>query len=448
MPKLERAEIMTLIEEENWPALRRSLADWPAADMAELLESQLDKRRRVLLFRALPRTLAGEVFSHLDGDDQDALLRDLTDEEARHILAELRPDDRTALLEELPAPVTQRLFALLSPEDLRESRMLLGYPEESVGRLMTPDYVTVREDWTVEEALAHIREVGHDSETLNRIYVTGARGKLIDELRIRQLILAQPRQHISQLMDRSVISISAFADREEAVQVIQHYDLFALPVVDSDGVLVGIVTSDDVLDVAEEEATEDIHLGAAVAPLRASYRDASIWELFARRVPWLLLLVFINLISSGIIAAYEETLAAALALAFFIPLLIDSGGNTGSQAATLMVRALATGDVRPREWLATLSKELMVGLALGLVVALATAGLGLFRGGAEVGLIVGLTMVCIVVAANLIGTLMPLALRLLKIDPAVASSPLITSIADAMGLIIYFSIATAVLGVL
>jgi magnesium transporter len=252
---------------------------------------------------------------------------------------------------------------------------------------------------------------------------------------------------VEQIMDYSFASIMALEDREKAVESIQHYDLVALPVVDADGVLLGIVTVDDVMDVAEKEATEDFHKITAVSPLKAKYSESNAWTLYRKRIGWLATLVMINLVSSGVIAAYEETLTAFIALAFFIPLLIDSGGNAGTQSATLVVRAIATGDVELGHWTRTFGREVGVGVLLGLTMGLASGLLGLFRGGYEIGLVVFLAMVSIVLVANLAGALLPFLLTGLRLDPAVASSPLITTIADGAGLLIYFSLATYVLRV-
>ncbi|MGQ9780599.1 MAG: magnesium transporter, partial [Bacillota bacterium] len=334
----------------------------------------------------------------------------------------------------------------LSSEDRKEALSLLGYPEDSVGRFMTPDYIAVRPHWTVAQALEHIRTRGMDSETIYNIYVTDDSWKLLDDIELRRLILAAPSEKIEQLMDHVFVSLNALDDREQAVRVMERYDVLALPVVDAEGILLGIVTADDVFDVAREEATEDFHKSAAVAPLRTSYHEANALSLFTSRIGWLVTLVFINLASSGVIAFFEKTLASTIALAFFIPLLIDSGGNAGSQSATLVVRALATGEVKISQWLKVLFREIMVGLMLGLVMGLASGLLGLFRGGYRVGLVVGISMTAIIVLANLIGVLLPFFLTRFKLDPAVASSPLITSIADCMALFIYFSIARWLLG--
>ncbi|MBS3965720.1 MAG: magnesium transporter [Truepera sp.] len=442
-------EIASLIHEKRWGALARYRA-WPetetlAPELADAL-LKLNPADRVLLFRALPKEIAAEVFSYLEGEPRDALLRQLTDHETLQLLDELSPDDRTALLGELPGRVTQRLLNLLSPEDLREARQLLGYPEQSVGRLMTPDYLAVRPEWTIDEALKHIRTFGHESETADIIYVTDARWRLLDDLPLQRLVMTVPDKRVHEIMDNTYVALRTSDNREEAVRMMQRYDRVALPVVDSDGVLVGIITVDDVLDVAEAEATEDFHKVAAIAPLRMSYWEASKTFLFRSRIGWLIGLVLVNLASSGIIAGFEELLTASIALAFFIPLIIDTGGNAGAQSATLMVRAIATGDVKLNQWARAFTKELVIGIGIGLTVGLAGLLLGFLRGGFEIGLVVMLTMVVMLVFTNLIGLSLPFILTRFGLDPALASGPVITSIADAVGLLIYFSIAAWILG--
>lgn len=438
-------KIKETIEQRQFGNLREILKDVPAPDIAELLLN-LDRPDRGLLFRTIPRQLSSEVFSYLESSHKDDLLKDMTDEETRLLLSNLSPDDRTQFLEELPGQATQRLLNLLNSEDRRKTLQLLGYPEESVGRLMTPDYVAVRPSWTIGQALEHIRNKGRDSETINVVYVVDPSWKLIDALELRRFILAKPDLAVEQVMDYTFVSISVFEDREKAVQLIQHYDLDALPVIDSEGILLGIVTVDDVMDVAEEEVTEDFQKVGAIMPLKMGYRESSIWLLYRRRIVWLGGLVLVNLISAGVIAAHEEMLISSIALAFFIPLLIATGGNAGAQSATLMVRAIATGELGLGEWSWAIGREIGIGALLGMTIGLATWGLGLFKGGIEIGIVVGLTMIAVVIASNLIGVILPFLLTRLRLDPAVASSPLITSIADVVGLIIYFSIATRILG--
>lgn len=439
-------EVQALIAEQRWLDLREQLSRWPAPEIADLLR-ELSNAERMLVFRVLPRTLAGEVFSYLEHDDQYELLTSLSQEETRLLLANLSPDDRTQLFEELPGQVTQKLLNLLSPHDLKEARQLLGYPEESVGRLMTPDYVAVRPNWTIAKALEHIRVRGRDSETIDVIYVTDEKWHLLDAIELRRFILAEPTQTVRSLMDESYVVLSAFDDRERAVEALRRYSLPALPVVDSDGVLVGIVTFDDLIDVAEEEVTEDFHRSAAIEPLRGSYLETPILELVQKRVPWLVALVFVNVFSGATIAAFEETIAAVVSLVFFLPLLIGSAGNAGSQSATLTVRALATGDIESGDWWRLLAKELLVAFLLGSAMALAVGVLGIIRVGWQVAGVVSLTMLVLVLMGSLIGMSLPFLLRRLGLDPATASGPLVTSLSDIVGVLIYFSLATWLLGI-
>ncbi|MDW7711461.1 MAG: magnesium transporter [Deferrisomatales bacterium] len=430
----------------DWEGVRGVLAALPVPEVAEVLRAA-EGQDGLLFFRLLPREQAAEVFSYLEAHEEDEILRQLTEAEARALLASIAPDDRTGLLEELPGAAVQKLLNLLSAEDLREARRFLGFPEESVGRLATPDYVAVRPDWTVAQALAHLRRVGRDSETIDVIYVTEKPSwRLAGVAELRRLILADPESTVSEAMRAPHVVLQATDDREEAVRAMGRYDLPVLPVVDAAGVLIGIVTHDDVFDVAQEEVTEDIHKTASVFPLRASYRRASVLHLYRKRVGWLAALLVISLLSSSIIAAFEETLARVVALAFFIPLLIGTGGNTGSQSAMLMVRALVTDDISLRDWFRTLLKELAVGALLGATLALGAYALGAWQADPRVGLVVGASLMAIVVVANLVGMLLPFLLARLRLDPTVASSPLITTIADAGGLLIYFGMATWLLG--
>ncbi|MGC6423769.1 MAG: magnesium transporter [Lentimonas sp.] len=439
-------EIQELIEKNQLKAVAERFKSWAYPEIADLL-TQLDKPHQILAYRALPRQRAADMFAYLETEDQDRLLEALTDADTRTLLADLSPDDRTEMLEELPATVTRRLMQLLSPEDLAESRQLLGYPEESVGRLMTPDYIRIRAEWTVEQAISHIRKYGKDSEIFNILYVTDGDGTLIDIVRMRRIILAAAGTVIKDILNYNCVSISAFEDREVAVEMIQRYDINALPVVDSEGVLVGIVTVDDIMDVAEEEVTEDIQKGAGMQPLETKYSAASPFQLFRKRIGWLLILIFVNLISAGVISNYEDYVMEFITLALFMPLVIASGGNCGAQSATLMVRALATSDVELGDWVKSVSKEIFVGVLLGAAMAIIAGGVSkLYGGDMNIAIIVALSMITIVFVANAFGALLPFALSRIKVDPATASTPLITSLMDVLGLIIYFSIAVVVLG--
>ena len=451
LKELLTPEIIQLIRERQWADMREVLVIWPPAEVADLIQS-IDEPARVLLMRFLPRSYEARVFSELSPGLQDELLKELSNHEVRGLLAELSPDDRTALMEEMPVEVTRRLFSLLSPEDLKETRQLLGYPEGSVGRVMTPNFVGIRAEMTVGEALEHIRGRGETSETINVVYVVDETGVLLDEISLRRLVLAQPEKKVSDIMDGNVVSLSGYSDQEEAVAMIKKYNYLALPVVDSAGVLLGIVTIDDLMDVAEEEVTEDFLKFGAVSPeadgegLFDSIREAAVSILFRRRIAWLVLLVFANIPTGFAMSFFTGTIESAVALVFFLPLLIGSGGNAGSQSATLLVRALATGNVKMKDVWRMLGKEFSVSLLLGLTMGVAVYGIAVFRGGPMVGIVVAISMLLIVLSSSIVGMLLPFVLQKFGRDPATASAPLITSIADVGGVLIYFSIAARIIG--
>jgi magnesium transporter len=443
-------DVKAWVADRRLGEIRSALPQLAPAESAEILR-ELAPPERAVAFRALPREYAADVFAELSPAAKDGLLGDLSEQETRRLLGHMAPDDRTELFEEMPDQVTQRLLKLLSPDDLREARQLLGYPEESVGRLMTPDFIAVGPEDSVGRALERIRKQAEERETVHTVFVTDDRGKLLGYAALGRLVAAPEDRRVQDLIDPAVVSIRAREDQEEAARLMERHDLEVLAVVGPEGVLLGVATVDDILDVVEEEATEDIHslgaVGHGPAPgLRTGLREATFGMIYRARVPWLLLLVFMNIFSGTGIAYFEDTLETMIALAFFLPLLIDSGGNAGTQSATLMVRALATGDVRLRDWLQMFSKELAIALALGLTMALAVFGIGVWRGGTELAWIVSFTMVGTVTFGSLVGMLLPFGLERFDMDPATASAPLVTSIADIGGVLIYFSLATWMLG--
>ncbi len=441
---LLKPAIEEMLAANRWQELRDLLIWLPEPDIADLV-TDADEEKRIFILRLLPKRLLPTVFAHLDGKLKADILNSLSEEEAQVILSGMAPDDRADFLEQLPGKAIQKLLTLLNPKDRQESLQLLGYPEESVGRLMTTDYVAILPNWTVNEALDHIRLEGVDSETINVIYVVDADWKLIGVMGLRRLILAGPEEHIGNVMEKTIISVSAFDDREEAIRIIRRYDVIALPVVDAKGVMLGIVTIDDLFDVAEEEVTEDFQKSAAVNPLDVSYRESSILSLYKKRVLWLLGLLGVSVVTTGIISSHNTLLASSIALASFIPLLTGAGGNTGSQSATLMIRAMTTGDIRERQWIEVVFREIVIGCLLGATMGATSLLLGIFRGGWRLALIVSLSMASIVILSGILGILLPLILQRLRVDPAAASNPLIASVIDIVGLVIYFSVAVRVL---
>lgn len=446
-------DIRELIEQKNFVVLKEAIQDLPSADIAEILE-ELEEDDEAVVFRILPRERAAEVFEYLPIEYQERLLQLLSKESVEEILNEMSPDDRTMLLEELPGEVTQRLLKVLSPEQRRIASTLLGYPEESVGRLMTPEYVAVRSYWTLQETLDFLRKTGEDRETLNVIYVVDERGYLIDDIKLRQVVLGKPESTIADLMDNSYVSLSATEDREVAVQTFKKYDRVALPVVDSEGKLLGIVTVDDMLDVAEEEATEDIQKMGGMAALDEPYLEIPLVSMIRKRAGWLVVLFLGEMLTTAAMGHFEEEIARAVVLALFIPLIISSGGNSGGQAATLVIRALALGEITLKSWWKIMRREVYSGLwlggILGVIGYVRIVGWSLFSDvygphAQLIGITVALALVFVVLCGTLSGSMFPLILRRLGADPAVSSAPFVATLVDVMGVIIYFTLASFIL---
>jgi magnesium transporter len=433
-------EIRELLEREDPSRLRDLLDFMRIQDIAQAL-MDLDEAQIPRVFAALPRGRKVDVFSYLDPHYQYQLLARISADDARHILSEMLPDDLTALLEDLPREEVRRLLRLLPFRAIRRALTLLGYPDNSVGRLMTPQFVSVRSDWSVERCLDYMRTQKERGEPVHVVFLTDAERHLVAGIPLERFVRGHPNDTVATLARGPVISVNATAERAEAARIMQHYDLEVLPVVDDDNILLGIVTVDDVMDVVEEEATEDFHRIGAVGLVNLSLRDARPSLLYRKRIGWLLGLVFLNLIGGFLISQYEETIEALVVLVFFLPLIIDSGGNAGAQSATLMIRALATGDVEMPDWLRLLGKELAVAVSLGVTMALAVSALGFWRGGPEIAVVVALAMTGVVVMGSLVGMLLPFILTRVRLDPATASAPLVTSVADIGGILIYFSIA-------
>lgn len=446
-------ELTQLVRERRFDQLHTRIGQFGPPDMAEVLEA-LPGDVEAVVFRLLDRERALDTFEYLSLPSQERLIRGLGDREVAGILNEMSADDRTALLEELPGEVTRRLMNLLTPAERDIATRLLNYPEESIGRLMTPDYVAVKRHWTAAQALEHVRVYGRDSETLNVVYVTGPGGVLIDDLRMRELLLVDPATRIDSMIDEQFVSLHATDDQETAVAVFRKHDRSALPVVDSDGVIVGIVTVDDVFDVAEEEATEDIQMLGGVEALEEPYLSISLGRVIRKRAFWLVLLFLGQTLTATAMGFFESEIASAVVLALFLPLIISSGGNPGSQAAALVTRAMALGEVGVRDWWAIARREILAGVALGALLG----GLGFMRvaiwGVAFdaygenwflIGVTVLLALVGVVLWGSLTGSLLPIVLKRLGADPAASSTPFVATIVDVVGIVIFFGLAKLVL---
>ncbi|MBQ2118936.1 MAG: magnesium transporter [Clostridia bacterium] len=443
------------IGEKDFKTLRELLHETNPVDVAEAL-AELPERELTICFRMLDKDTASEVFSGMEPDAQELLIRSLSDKELKEIVDDMWTDDAADLVEEMPANVVSRILAAASPETRKSINELLRYPEDSVGSIMTPDYVTHKESMTVDEALAHIRKVGLDKETIYTCYVTEAR-KLIGVVSARSLLIADGSAPISGLMHRNFVSLNTDDDREVAASEIKKYGLIAMPAVDKEGRLVGIVTVDDAIDVLEEETTEDMEIMAAISPSEKPYLKTGVFETWKQRIPWLLLLMVSATFTGMIISGFEEALAACTALTAFIPMLMDTGGNSGSQSSVTIIRALALGDITPKDILKVIGKELRVAVLCGVTLAAANfvkivlVEMLLFKSlefspqGFLVITAVCLTLLITILFAKLIGCSLPIAAKALKLDPAVMASPFITTAVDAISLIVYFFISTQIL---
>lgn len=446
-------EIEEMIRAGDFTSLRSVLEDWVAPDLAELI-AEMPPESQAVIFRILPRQLAAETFEYLPLEEQESLLKALAHEQVAELLNAMSPDDRTALLEELPSEVTKRIFTLLSPSELATAKKLLGYPENSIGRLMTPDYVAVRKNWTVNEVLDHVRTYGRDSETLNVLYVVDDKGRLLDDIRVRDFLLSPASRTVSELMDNEAVALKATDDQEVAVAAFRKYDAVALPVTDSAGILVGIVTVDDVLDVAEEAATEDIQKLGGMEALEEPYMNVAFPEMVKKRARWLMVLFMGEMLTISAMTFFEEELHKNLALASFVPLIISSGGNSGSQAATLVIRALALGEVTLKDWWEVLKREVFSGLTFGITLGAMGFARVLFWSmvlkeyGADwylIGATLTLTLVFVVTFGTVVGSMMPFILKRLGADPAASSTPFIATLVDVTGIVIYFVVASFVI---
>ena len=420
--------------------LKDAINTYEPIEVVHILE-ELSPDERVIAYRFLQKDLALEVFEQLDPELQEQLLNSFSEVQAVQIIEDMEADDRVRLLDELPALVAERLVTKLSPEERKKTALLRGYELETAGRIMTPDYLSLKKNMTVNEAIERVRTSDVDKDNLTTLYVTDEYRVLNGIVDLQELVIGKPDQTIEEIMNEDIVYAMTDHDQEMVARMLQEHDLIAIPVVDRERRLVGAVTIDDVVDILEEEATEDFHKIGAVGKFRINFRDATIPFLYRIRIGWLMVLVFMNIFSGAGIAFFEETIEAVVALVFFLPLLIDSGGNAGSQSATMMVRALATGDVVFRDWFKLLWKEIRVALAMGLTMALGVVLIASFRA-PEVIMVVGLTMTLVVVVGSLLGMSLPFVLSRFNMDPATASGPLITSLADIAGVLIYFSIAT------
>ena len=442
-----------LLDDKKYQTLKDILTTMNGADIAAVFED-MDEERIPLLFRLLPKELAAETFAELSPELQEHLIRGFSDKELREVVSELYVDDAADLVEEMPASVVKRILAQADPQMRREINEILRYPENSAGSIMTTEYVSLRPSMTIAEALQRIRRTGVDKETIYTCYVTEER-RLLGTVSVKHMLLAPDENTpVSRIMDEHVISVSTLTDQEEVAQMLSKYNFLALPVVDTDGRMVGIVTFDDAIDVLVEETTEDIEKMAGMLPSEKSYLRSTPWDLFKHRIPWLMLLMVSATFTGMIITGFESALAAQVVLTAFIPMLMDTGGNSGSQASVTVIRALSLGELDLSDLPKVVWKEIQTAVLCGVALAaLCFVKIMVFDrlvlGNSDItvmtAFVVCLTMALTVLVAKIVGCTLPLIAKKLGFDPAVMASPFITTIVDALSLLVYFGIASALL---
>ena len=437
-----------LIEKKAFMELRGELLEMNAADIAAILED-LSNAETIKIFRLLPKDLAAEVFSFLPIEVEQFIITALTAKEAGLLIDNMFADDAADLMDEMPANVVTRLLAHADPETRRDINHLLQYPEDSAGSLMTVEFVALKEGLTVSEAIARIRKDAGDSADFNVCYVLDDRRKLIGTVELRDLILAEPNELVGNIMNENFISVNTHDDQEEVAQAFQKYDCTAMPVVDKEFRLVGIITIDDIVDIIEQEATEDIEMMAAITPTDKSYMKTTVFETWKKRIPWLLLLMISATFTGQIIQHYENALGAYIVLTSFIPMLMDTGGNAGSQASVTIIRGLSLNELEFSDIWAIMWKEFRVSICCGITLAVANFAKLLLvdRVGIMIALVVCITLASAVIVAKLVGCTLPVLAKKIGFDPAVMASPFITTIVDALSLMIYFTVATHLLGI-
>ena len=440
-------ELRELLDTKQYTGLRQELMELNEADIAAIMEEMEDKEM-LKIFRILPKDLAADVFSYMEVENQQFIITSLSERDAANIIDNLMADDATDLLEEMPANVVKKLLSLASPETRRDINQLLRYPEDSAGSIMTVEFVDLKENLTVANAIERIRNVGVDSETINICYVLDSRRTLIGTVALRYLLLSDADEIIGDIMNENVISINTMMDQEEVARQFQKYDFTAMPVVDQENRLVGIITVDDIVDILTQEATEDIEMMAAILPTDKPYMKTSVWETWMKRIPWLLLLMVSSTFTERIISSAEDALSACVVLTAYIPMLMGTGGNAGGQSSGTIIRGLSLNEIEFEDMFKVIWKEIRVAFLCGLsLFVVCFAKLMLFdKVGMSIAVVICITLVCTLLIAKTVGSVLPMLAQKVGLDPAVMASPFITTIVDALSLIIYFNVAMNLLG--
>lgn len=443
---MDEKDFLELIEQKKYIKIKKELSEINKVDIAELL-NPLDPNITLLIFRMLPKDIAVDVFAHFSADQQEDIINAVTDKELQFILAELFFDDMIDLIEEMPANVVNKILVNSTQDERNIINKFLKYPTDSAGSLMTIEYVELRKEMTVKDALAHIKEIGLTKETVYTCYVTDKNRKLLGIVSLKNLVTSEETIPIAEILHEEVIYVNTHDDQETVANIFRKYGFLALPVVDKEQRLTGIITVDDIMGVMEKEATEDFQRMAALAPSEEAYLESNVFVLAKQRMPWLLVLMIGATFTGGIIARFENILQSVVLLTAFIPMLMDTGGNSGNQSSTLIIRGLATGDVTTQDIWKVLWKEFRISILTGLGLAFVNFLKNMLfdRVGVLVSLTVSLTLIVTVMLAKMVGGILPLIAKKLKMDPAIMAGPLITTIVDSLALIVYFSIATLLL---
>lgn len=444
---MEIEEVKDLLENKKFNILKNELKEMNSADIPSLLE-ELDKESVVKVFRILSKEQAGDAFSYMELDMKEKLIHDLTDAELRNVMDELFMDDTVDLIEEMPSNVVKRILKAVNKDDRKTINELLQYPEDSAGSIMTTEFVDLKESMTVEEALERIRTIGLDSETIYNCYVLNKNRVLLGIVNIKEILISKPGSIIKDLMATNIISVNTMEDQEEVTKVFDKYDYFALPVVDNENRLVGIITVDDAINVIQDEVAEDFEKMAAMSPTEDGYFGTSVFKHAKNRIVWLLILMLSAAVTGAIITRYEQAFAAVPLLVSFIPMIMGTGGNCGSQSSTLIIRGLATDEIELKDVFKALWKELRVSLMVGVVLAFVNGiRIMLQYQDLQLAIVIGLTLIATVILAKALGCLLPLLAKKLRLDPAIMASPLITTLVDIFSILVYFQIATGIMGI-
>lgn len=445
---MDERQFLDLIEQKKYIQIKKQLSEMNEVDVAELLDP-LDTHMTLLIFRMLPKDLAVEVFSHFSKEQQLGIINLITDKELEHIIDELFFDDMIDLMEEMPANIVNKILIASKEDERKLINQFLKYPQDSGGSIMTIEYVDLKKSMTVKDALAHIKDIGLRKETVYTCYVTDRKRTLEGFVSLRTLVTSEPDEIIQDIMEDEVIHVHTHDDQESIANVFMKYGFVAIPVVDNEERLTGIITVDDIMDVMEQEATEDFQIMAGMSPSEDAYLNTNVWILARHRLPWLLILMITATVTGRIMGVFEDVLASVVILSTFIPMLMDTGGNSGNQSSTLIIRGLATGEIKTSDWIKVIWKELRISLLVGVALSFINFLRLLYFEKVEfsISLTVSLTLIITVMSSKVVGGTLPLIAKKLKLDPAIMAGPLITTIVDALSLVVYFSIASALLGI-